>query len=90
MITYLPTAYIECTPDIQGLRFIGLILGTLMCELSCSGGLSDAIVIRLARKNGDVRVPEMRLWLVFPAVVLTTGTCLFVLLSVADGRLTLS
>lgn len=55
-----------------------------MCELSCSGGLSDAIVMRLARKNGNVRVPEMRLWLVFPAVVLTAGMCS---LGVADGRL---
>lgn len=73
MITYLPTAYAEYTPEMQGLRFLGLILGTLMCELFCSGGLSDAIVVRLAKKNGNVRVPEMRLWLVFPAVVLTSG-----------------
>ncbi|KAL0638301.1 hypothetical protein Q9L58_002603 [Maublancomyces gigas] len=72
VITYLPTAYAEYTPDMQGLRFLGLILGTLMCELFCSGGLSDAIVVRLAKKNGNVRVPEMRLWLVFPAVVLTS------------------
>lgn len=75
MITYLPVAYAELPPNIQGLRFAGLILGTLMCEVLCSGALSDVIIARLARKNGGVRVPEMRLWMVFPAVVLTAGTC---------------
>lgn len=74
MITFLPTAYVECTPEMQGLRFLGLILGTLSCELLCSGALSDVIMVWLAKKNGNVRVPEMRLWLVFPAVILTSGT----------------
>lgn len=76
VITYLPVAYSELSPDIQGLRFVGLILGTLLCEVFCSGALSDVIIARLARKNGGIRVPEMRLWLVFPAVALTAGTCL--------------
>lgn len=73
VITYLPVAYGQYKPDIQGLLFIGLILGTLICEVFCSGGLSDDIVARLARGNGNVRVPEMRLWLVYPAVCITAG-----------------
>ena len=38
--------------------FLGTSLGTLVC-----GPLSDIIAIRLARKNGGIFEPEMRLWL---------------------------
>lgn len=73
VITYLPVAYIEFRPQIQGLLFIGLILGTLLSELCFSGHLSDRIVLRLAEQNNGVRVAEMRLWLVYPAVTITTA-----------------
>lgn len=71
IITMLPAAYATYKPQIQGLLFIGLLLGTLFSELFCSGRLSDIIVDRLAKKNNGVRVPEMRLWLAYPAILLS-------------------
>ncbi|GLA05980.1 hypothetical protein AnigIFM60653_006501 [Aspergillus niger] len=73
VITMVPSAYATDSPLIQGLLFLGLLIGTLVAEVSCSGRLSDAIVGRLAKRNGGVRVPEMRLWLAYPAIVLTAG-----------------
>lgn len=49
---------------------IGLILGTLVSEIFFSGRLSDWIVLKLAKKNNNVRTPEMRLWLWYPTSVL--------------------
>lgn len=74
IITMLPAAYISYTPQIQGLLFIGLLLGTLFAEVFCSGKMSDYIMLRLAKKNNGVRVPEMRLWLAYPAALLSAGT----------------
>jgi len=71
VITMIGAAYIDYTPLIQGLLFIGLLLGTVFSEVFCSGTLSDWIVARLAKKNGGVRVAEMRLWLAYPAILLT-------------------
>ncbi|KAK5081879.1 hypothetical protein LTR70_008441 [Exophiala xenobiotica] len=71
VITMLPAAYLNYSPLIQGLLFIGLLLGTLLAEVLIGGRLSDVIVARLARKNGGVRMPEMRLWLAYPAGLLT-------------------
>lgn len=43
-----------------------------MSEVLCSGSLSDRIVVRLAKSSGDnQKVPEMRLWLAYPAAILT-------------------
>ena len=67
VITMVPAAYEMYSPLIQGLLFLGLFLGTLVVEICCSGRLSDWIVERLAKRNGGVRVPEMRLWLAYPA-----------------------
>ena len=71
IITMIPAAYVQYSPQIQGLLFIGLLLGTLFSEALCSGALSDYIVHKLALKNGNVRTPEMRLWLAYPAGVLS-------------------
>jgi hypothetical protein len=71
VITMIPAAYPSYTPLIQGLLFLGLFLGTILSEVFCSGRLSDAIVRRLAKRNGGVRVAEMRLPLAFPAILLT-------------------
>jgi len=71
IITYIPVAYIQYSPQIQGLLFIGLILGTLFSELFFSGRLSDWLVLKLAKKNGGVKTPEMRLWLAYPAAMLS-------------------
>ena len=71
VITYIPFAYIQYQPHIQGLLFIGLILGTVSAEIFCSGRLSDQIILRLAKKNNGIRLPEMRLLLAYPAAALS-------------------
>jgi MFS family permease len=71
VITMLPVAYINYTPQIQGLLFIGLLLGTLFAEFGLGGWLSDWLVAKLAKKNNGIRVPEMRLWLIYPAGTLS-------------------
>lgn len=69
VITMIPAAYVDYAPEIQGLLFIGLILGTLVSEIFFSGRLSDWIIAKLAKKNNGVRVAEMRLWLAYPAAL---------------------
>ncbi|KAL4930899.1 putative MFS transporter [Aspergillus undulatus] len=73
VITMVPAAYPEYAPETQGLLFLGLLLGTVVSEVGCSGRLSDAIVGRLAKRSGNegVRVAEMRVWLAYPAIILT-------------------
>ncbi|KAK8070188.1 Major facilitator superfamily transporter [Apiospora phragmitis] len=71
VVTLVPVAYANYNPQIQGLLFIGLIVGTLFSEIFCSGRLSDWIVVKLAHRNAGVKTPEMRLWLVYPAALLT-------------------
>jgi MFS family permease len=73
LITLLPVAYAQYSPQIQGLFFLGFILGTLLAEMFCSGRLSDWMVIRLAKRNGGVVVAEMRLWLVYPGAFLSAS-----------------
>lgn len=73
VITMVPAAYEKYTPLIQGLLFLGLFIGTVVSEVCCSGRLSDYIVGKLAKRNGGVRVAEMRLWLAYPAILLTAG-----------------
>jgi hypothetical protein len=51
--------------------YLGLIVGTLISEVFFSGSLSDWIVIRQAKSNSAHKTPEMRLWLAYPAAVLT-------------------
>ncbi|KAI9795401.1 MAG: hypothetical protein M1833_007189 [Piccolia ochrophora] len=72
IITLIPVAYIQYTPQVQGLLFIGLILGTLFSEALCSGRLSDIIVLRLTKRNHGIREPEMRLWLAYPAALISS------------------
>ncbi|KAF2839660.1 major facilitator superfamily transporter [Patellaria atrata CBS 101060] len=71
VITMLPIAYETYQPHIQGLLFIGLILGTLFSELFTSGKLSDIIIRRLVKKNNGIKTAEMRLWLAYPAAFLS-------------------
>lgn len=73
VITMVPAAYVNYTPLIQGLLFLGLFLGTIISEICCSGRLSDYIVEKLAKRNGNIRVAEMRLWLAYPAILITSG-----------------
>ncbi|KAG9121182.1 hypothetical protein FRC07_002978, partial [Ceratobasidium sp. 392] len=78
VITMLPGAYPDYNPQVQGLLFLGFIVGTLISELLFSGGISDYLVRRAAAKNNGERIPEKRLLLYFPAALLTTiGLALF-------------
>lgn len=70
--TLVPDAYINDSPRTQGLLLIGLLVGLLFAEVVCSGNLSDKLMSHLARKNGGIRVPEMRLWLGYPAAVVSS------------------
>ena len=72
VITMLPSAYVQYTPLIQGLFFIGILLGTLFAEIFLGGRLSDFVCHKLMKRNNGVRLPEMRLWLIYPAGLLTT------------------
>lgn len=72
VLTMVPAAYSEYKIQIQGLFFVGPLIGVLFAEAFCSGRLSDWLVMRLANRNGDQRTPEMRLWLGYPAAVLST------------------
>ncbi|GJC83679.1 hypothetical protein ColLi_06517 [Colletotrichum liriopes] len=69
----IPVAYIGHSPQIQGLFFIGLIVGTLVSKIFFSGKLSDWLVVRLAKRNGGGKTAEMRMWLAYPAALLTSG-----------------
>ena len=70
--TLVPDAYINDSPRAQGALLLGLLIGLLTAELVCSGHLSDRIMVRLTRRNGGERVPEMRLWLGMPAAILSS------------------
>ncbi|KAK7976819.1 protein phosphatase [Apiospora arundinis] len=71
VVTLVPVAYADFSPQTQGLLFIGLIVGTLFSEIFCSGRLSDCVVVKLAHRNRGVKTAEMRLWLIYPAALLT-------------------
>lgn len=66
-----PAAYADYALQIQGLLFIGILVGIVTAEALCSGRLSDRIMAILTRRNGNKRVPEMRLWLGYPAAVIS-------------------
>jgi hypothetical protein len=73
IMTMVPAAYPMYIPSIQGLLFIGLLLGTLFAELACSGTLSDWIVHKLRVRNEGIQVAETRLWLAYPGALLSGG-----------------
>lgn len=70
LLTMEPAAYVDYKLQIQGLFFLGLILGTIFAELLFSGRQSDWFVVRLAGRNGGVKNPEMRLWFGYPGALL--------------------
>ncbi|OQE18794.1 hypothetical protein PENFLA_c020G08017 [Penicillium flavigenum] len=72
-MTMIPGAYVQFSPQIQGLLFVGMLLGIVFAEICCSGSLSDYICAQLTAKNNNIRVAEMRLWLIYPAFVLTSA-----------------
>ncbi|KAJ4351146.1 uncharacterized protein N0V89_006485 [Didymosphaeria variabile] len=70
--TMFPVAYAQYSPQIQGLLFLGLIIGSLVSELFFSGALSDRIVLKAAKANNGIRTAESRLWLAYPAILLSS------------------
>ncbi|TVY91959.1 putative transporter [Lachnellula willkommii] len=70
--TLVPDAYATDAPNIQGAKLLGLLIGLLAAEVLCSGALSDKIMVILTRRNNGKRVPEMRLYLGFPAAVISS------------------
>ena len=78
---YLPLNTYLGNKELYGLLFIGLILGALVSEILCSGALGDKIMLKYITKNGGVRMPELRLLLIIPAVVIAAGKIQFILLS---------
>jgi hypothetical protein len=80
VITMLPAAYPTWKPQIQGLLVSGMIVGTIVAEVTCSGTLSDILVRRFSNGVVERRKPEVRLWLLLPAVFTTAlGLTLFAL-----------
>ncbi|KAG8972810.1 hypothetical protein FRC05_009532 [Tulasnella sp. 425] len=78
VITMIPAAYPTYSPQHQGLLFLGLIIGTIIAEAFFSGTLSDRLVAYISRTRRTPRTPEMRLWLFWPAALLTAvGLALF-------------
>lgn len=70
--TVSPKEHSELTFRVpKSLLYLGLIVGTVISEVLFSGSLSDWIVIRQAKSNNGQKTPEMRLWLAYPAAVLT-------------------
>ena len=59
------------TDGLNRLLYLGLIVGTLISEVFFSGTLSDRLVVRLAKSNNNKKTAEMRLWLAYPAAILT-------------------
>lgn len=72
VLTMEPAAYEDYSLVVHGLFFIGLIVRTVVTERVCSSRLSDWLIGRLARSNGGVRIPKMRLWLGYMGAVLTS------------------
>ncbi|KAL9024743.1 MAG: hypothetical protein Q9196_006288 [Gyalolechia fulgens] len=85
IITMIPAAYVQYSPQIQGLLFLGLLLGTLFSEMFMSGRLSDYIFAKLAKRNDGVRQPEMRLWLAYPAALLSAVGLIIWGVSIDEG-----
>ncbi|KAI6779418.1 MFS transporter [Emericellopsis cladophorae] len=71
VVTLIPIAYPTFSPQSQGLLYIGLIVGTIVSEVLCSGRLSDWLIIQLVKRSDRPKTPEMRLWFAYPAAVLT-------------------
>ncbi|KJR89236.1 MFS transporter [Sporothrix schenckii 1099-18] len=76
LMTIEPLAYEDRSPQVQGLLFLGFVVGVLFAEAFCSGHASDRLVLFLVRKGpAGERTPEMRLWLGYPAAVLSALGC---------------
>lgn len=66
-----PMAYGNYSVQVQGLLFLGMIVGIIVAEVFFSGRVSDWIVAFQAKRRGGIRIPEMRLWQGYPAAVIS-------------------
>lgn len=65
------------SPSDIGLTNLAPFVGQLVSGLFIAP-LSDKLIVRMARRNGGIYEPEMRLWLALPgAVIATAGTFMF-------------
>ncbi|EEP79822.1 predicted protein [Uncinocarpus reesii 1704] len=71
VLTCFPLAYGDESAATQALLYLGLLVGTVASEILCSGRLSDWIVTVLAKRNNHIRVPESRIWIMYPALLAT-------------------
>ena len=72
LMTIEPLAYEDKSPQVQGLLFLGFAVGILFAEAFCSGHASDKLMIWLTCHSATgKRTPEMRLWLGYPAALLS-------------------
>lgn len=72
LLTMMPAAYVDYSLVVQGLFFLGLIVGTIVGELLFSGRQSDWLMVRLSKRNGGEKNPEMRLWFGYPGAILSS------------------
>lgn len=61
--TYLYSPPYNFNPSQVGLMGIAGFIGTLLFAM-VGGRLSDSMILRLAKRNGGIYEPEMRLWLI--------------------------
>lgn len=73
ILTMVPAAYADKSPQTQGLLFLGLFIGTLVAEVGFSGRLSDWVSNKLTRRNNNIRLPEMRIWFIYPSLILSSS-----------------
>lgn len=72
-MTYQPYNFSPMDVGLMNLApFIGSIIGSVYGGAPC-----DYLIKKLAKRNGGIYEPEMRLWLVLPAVVLTPLSLIF-------------
>lgn len=67
------------------LLYLGLIIGTLISEVLCSGRLSDWLILQLTEKRNLTKTPEIRLWFAYPAALLTAVGMIVWAISVDRG-----
>lgn len=83
--TYLYAPPYNFNPSQVGLMGIPGFIGTLLFAL-VAGRLSDSMIVRLAKRNGGIYEPEMRLWLILAFVPFIAIGLLTFGLGLANGQ----
>lgn len=85
---FLIAAPYNFSPADIGLFNVGGFIGTLIATLTAPF-LNDWLIVRLARRNGGIFKPEMRLWMIFPGALTVSGGLLTFGIGLARVRLPL-